>query len=352
MLVGLFLAQVRGVLYGDEVGRYVEALQRTPDLVGAALATVEPVRALARELADAKAVLFLGRHVGYPVALEGALKLKELAYMHAEGFPAGELKHGPIALVEPGLPVVVVVPSPRGRSNLHGKLVSNIQEVRARGARTIVVAEEGDDGRHPVRRPRRAGAGDADAVRAAGDGPAAAGLRLRARAGPGPRRRPTPQPREIGHRRVARAGWLRRTFVSNDLPVYKLDDSTDDRGLSFSLLERQLGLIGALKDVHIASIGQGRIRGNHCDAHHGELITVVFRDRWSRHWDTGAGTPAHRRDFSGVGAVVVAPPLNWSHAVRNDSAADLWIFVGSDRPLDGHDDDPLRRDAIRRIVVE
>jgi glucosamine--fructose-6-phosphate aminotransferase (isomerizing) len=65
--------------------------------------------------------------------------------MHAEGFPAGELKHGPIALVEPGLPVVVVVPSPRGRSHLHGKLVSNIQEVRARGARTIVLAEEGDD---------------------------------------------------------------------------------------------------------------------------------------------------------------------------------------------------------------
>jgi glucosamine--fructose-6-phosphate aminotransferase (isomerizing) len=90
-------------------------------------------------------VLFLGRHVGHPVALEGALKLKELAYMHAEGFAAGELKHGPIALIEEDLPVVVVVPSPRGRSVLHDKIVSNIQEIRARGARTIVIAEEGDE---------------------------------------------------------------------------------------------------------------------------------------------------------------------------------------------------------------
>ncbi|MCK9874875.1 glutamine--fructose-6-phosphate transaminase (isomerizing) [Frankia sp. Ag45/Mut15] len=144
LLVGLYLAQVRGVLYGDEVAAYVERLQRMPELVERTLGRLEPIRELARELADAKAVLFLGRHVGYPVALEGALKLKELAYMHAEGFPAGELKHGPIALIEPGLPVLVVVPSPRGRANLHDKIVSNIQEVRARGARTIVIAEDGD----------------------------------------------------------------------------------------------------------------------------------------------------------------------------------------------------------------
>jgi glucosamine--fructose-6-phosphate aminotransferase (isomerizing) len=103
------------------------------------------VRELARSLADKNTVLFLGRHVGYPVALEGALKLKELAYMHAEGFAAGELKHGPIALIDEDLPVVVVVPSPRGRSLLHDKIVSNIQEIRARGARTIVIAEEGDE---------------------------------------------------------------------------------------------------------------------------------------------------------------------------------------------------------------
>src|ERR1700751_3342563 len=116
-----------------------------PDLVAPVLATAEPVSALARRFAKSQTVLFLGRHVGYPVALEGALKLKELAYMHAEGFAAGELKHGPIALIEAGLPVVVVMPSPKGRAVLHAKLVSNISEIQARGARTIVIAEEGDD---------------------------------------------------------------------------------------------------------------------------------------------------------------------------------------------------------------
>ena len=144
-LLGLYLAQVRGTMYGDEVAAVVSQLAAMPEKVERVLETVEPVRELARSLAGAKAVLFLGRHVGYPVALEGALKLKELAYMHAEGFAAGELKHGPIALIEPGLPVVVTVPSPRARTVLHDKLVSNIQEVRARGARAIVLAEEGDD---------------------------------------------------------------------------------------------------------------------------------------------------------------------------------------------------------------
>ena len=145
LLVGLFLAQVRGYVFGDEIVSIVERLNATPEQVEKTLGTVEPVRALARELKDAKAVLFLGRHVGFPVALEGALKLKELAYMHAEGFAAGELKHGPIALIEPGLPVIIVMPSRQGRSALHGKMLSNIQEIRARGARTIVIAEDGDE---------------------------------------------------------------------------------------------------------------------------------------------------------------------------------------------------------------
>jgi glucosamine--fructose-6-phosphate aminotransferase (isomerizing) len=144
-LVALYLAQVRGTKFGDEISTHVRELAAMPEKVEKVLESAEQVRALARDLVDAKAVLFLGRHVGYPVALEGALKLKELAYMHAEGFAAGELKHGPIALLEAGLPVVVVMPSPRGRSVLHDKLVSNVQEVRARGARTIVIAEEGDD---------------------------------------------------------------------------------------------------------------------------------------------------------------------------------------------------------------
>jgi len=144
-LVALYLAQVRGIKYGDEIKREINQLTAMPEAVEKVLGTVEPVRELARRLAGSSSVLFLGRHVGYPVALEGALKLKELAYMHAEGFAAGELKHGPIALVEEGVPVVVIAPSPRGRSVLHDKIVSNIQEVRARGALTIVIAEEGDE---------------------------------------------------------------------------------------------------------------------------------------------------------------------------------------------------------------
>ncbi len=143
-LVALYLGQVRGVMYGDEVAAVVRELQRAPDLVGQVLAAMGPVRELGRDLVKAPKALFIGRHVGYPVALEGALKLKEIAYMHAEGFAAGELKHGPISLIEQGTPVIVVVPSPRGRDLLHRKVVSNLQEVRARGARTIVIAEDGD----------------------------------------------------------------------------------------------------------------------------------------------------------------------------------------------------------------
>jgi glutamine---fructose-6-phosphate transaminase (isomerizing) len=144
-LVALYLGQVRGTKWGDEINAVVRQLADMPSKVDQVLETMEPVRDLARELSQVTSVFFLGRHVGFPVALEGALKLKEIAYMHAEGFAAGELKHGPIALVEEGVPIFVVVPPPRGRSVLHDKIVSNIQEVRARGARTIVVAEEGDD---------------------------------------------------------------------------------------------------------------------------------------------------------------------------------------------------------------
>jgi len=144
-LLALYLAQIRNGPAASQVGALLAQLNRMPAAVAQVLSQMEPVRAVARELAGERCVLFLGRHVGFPVALEGALKLKELAYMHAEGFAAGELKHGPIALIEDGLPVVVVVP-PRaeGQSVLHDKIVSNIQEIRARGARTIVIAEEGD----------------------------------------------------------------------------------------------------------------------------------------------------------------------------------------------------------------
>ncbi len=144
-LVALYVAQVRGNKFGDEIQAVVRDLSDMPQKIDLVLDTTEAMKALANELKDARSVLFIGRHVGFPVALEGALKLKELAYMHAEGFAAGELKHGPIALLEDGVPVICVVPPPSGRSVLHEKIVSNIQEVRARGARTIVIAEEGDE---------------------------------------------------------------------------------------------------------------------------------------------------------------------------------------------------------------
>ena len=144
-LVGLFLAQVHNTKFADEIASVLQQLDDMPRRIDLVLDTTEHVRAVARELSDATSVLFIGRHVGYPVALEGALKLKELAYMHAEGFAAGELKHGPIALIDQGMPVVVVVPPKTGRDVLHEKIVSNVQEVRARGAKTIVIAEEGDD---------------------------------------------------------------------------------------------------------------------------------------------------------------------------------------------------------------
>lgn len=148
-LLGLYLAQLRGNKYADEITQVLDELRAIPDKIQQVLDRAGRVREIARWMADTQSVLFLGRHVGYPVAMEGALKLKELAYIHAEGFAAGELKHGPIALVEPGQPVFVVVPSPRGRDSLHSKVVSNIQEIRARGARTLVIAEEGDEAVRP-----------------------------------------------------------------------------------------------------------------------------------------------------------------------------------------------------------
>ncbi|KAB1661126.1 glutamine--fructose-6-phosphate transaminase (isomerizing) [Pseudoclavibacter sp. CFCC 13796] len=141
---GLHLAAVRGTLTGDEVAEITEQLAQLQPAIAEAVEASKEIPNLAHWMADTRSVLFLGRHVDYPVALEGALKLKELAYIHAEGFAAGELKHGPIALIEPGLPVFVVVPSPRESPLLHAKVISNIQEIRARGARVLAIAEKGD----------------------------------------------------------------------------------------------------------------------------------------------------------------------------------------------------------------
>ncbi len=144
-LLGLYLAQLRGGSHADQAQAVMRELAGIPAKVETLLGQMDRVREIARFMADTRSVLFLGRHVGYPIALEGALKLKEIAYIHAEGFAAGELKHGPIALIEPGQPVFIVVPSPSTPYHLHDKVVSNIQEIRARGARTLVIAEDGDE---------------------------------------------------------------------------------------------------------------------------------------------------------------------------------------------------------------
>jgi glucosamine--fructose-6-phosphate aminotransferase (isomerizing) len=143
-LLGIAIAQANGKGDAAVLSRAVHDLEATPALLETVLTHGEHIRTLAKWMADTQAVLILGRHVGFPIALEGALKLKELAYIHAEGFAAGELKHGPIALIEPGQVVFVIVPSPRDPQSLHAKVVSNIQEIRARGARVIAIAEQGD----------------------------------------------------------------------------------------------------------------------------------------------------------------------------------------------------------------
>ncbi len=202
-LVGLALAQARGTKYPDEVEREYRDLEAMPDLVARVLDTVgagaragPPVRASRRRCCSSAATSAI------PVALEGALKLKELAYMHAEGFAAGELKHGPIALIEDGLPVIVVMPSPKNAATLHAKLLSNIREIQARGAITIVIAEEGDDTVRPVRRSPDRNTRGVNAFPAAAVDDPAAGVRRRRRAGPRLRRRQAPQPGQVRHRRV------------------------------------------------------------------------------------------------------------------------------------------------------
>ena len=143
-LLGLLLAQLRNSMPASERQDLGQELLKMPARVQQVIDGLAQARQLGKEFSDAKSVLFLGRNVGFPIAMEGALKLKELAYIHAEGFAAGELKHGPIALIDQGQPVIVIVPSPREADTLHPKVISNIQEIRARGAKVIAVAEEGD----------------------------------------------------------------------------------------------------------------------------------------------------------------------------------------------------------------
>jgi glucosamine--fructose-6-phosphate aminotransferase (isomerizing) len=140
-LVALYLAQIRGSMYPMEIGDLVATMRELPEQVGSTLLLDAQVRAVAEEIHQVRDVLFIGRHTGFPAALEGALKLKELSYVHAEGYAAGELKHGAIALVEQGVPVVAVATE----CHVYPKMLSNIQEVRARGALVIAVASEGDE---------------------------------------------------------------------------------------------------------------------------------------------------------------------------------------------------------------
>lgn len=138
-LIGLHLGRIRGTISAELISEIESELSELPAKVEQILETVEPLRELTRKFSNSNSMLFLGRHVGFPTALEGALKLKELAYMHAEGFAGGELKHGPIALIEAGTPVVAIMPA--AGSLLAEKMASNIQEVKARGAVVIAIAD-------------------------------------------------------------------------------------------------------------------------------------------------------------------------------------------------------------------
>ena len=152
-VIALYLAQNNKSLSDSQVAKLITELLALPNRVEEILETVEPLREMTRGFKDATSVLFLGRNVGYPAALEGALKLKELAYMHAEGFAGGELKHGPIALIEEGSAVIAILPP--SSSAISEKMLSNIQEVRARGANVIAIADASTslDLKHIIRIP-------------------------------------------------------------------------------------------------------------------------------------------------------------------------------------------------------
>jgi glucosamine--fructose-6-phosphate aminotransferase (isomerizing) len=140
-LLALKLGRLRGSLSASACRELLASLARLPHLMERALDDEPRVEELARSVAKAADFLYLGRGINYPIALEGALKLKEISYVHAEGYPAGEMKHGPIALIDEALPVVALCPAGR----VYEKMLSNVQEVKARGGRVIAVASAGDD---------------------------------------------------------------------------------------------------------------------------------------------------------------------------------------------------------------
>ena len=137
--------------------------------------------------------------------------------------------------------------------------------------------------------------------------------------------------------------------MPTDVIITQLSESTDERGLSFSLTAENIGEL-IVKDVHIAAVRPGCVRGNHFHSKKSELITVVYRDEWSLHWDMGPGTSAHHRSFRGCGAVSIHVPLLWSHAIRNDGKSELWLFnatdMSFDRSLVGADQDAHARRGV------
>jgi glucosamine--fructose-6-phosphate aminotransferase (isomerizing) len=140
-LFALYLAQERGSMEPEKIAETIAAIRRLPDQIDEVLAIQGEVQRAAKRYADARDFIFIGRGVGMAVAMEGALKLKEISYIHAEGYAAGELKHGAIALIEPGVPVVAVLTG----QTLYDKMLANVEEVRARGADTLLVAPQGDE---------------------------------------------------------------------------------------------------------------------------------------------------------------------------------------------------------------
>jgi glucosamine--fructose-6-phosphate aminotransferase (isomerizing) len=140
-LLALYLAQARGTLSETEIRRHIEELLQIPQTIEQAIKASAATEKVAERFYNRTDFLFLGRGINYPIALEGALKLKEISYLHAEGYPAGEMKHGPIALIEDGLPVVALVP--QGPS--HDKILSNVQEAKARGGRVLAIGAEEDE---------------------------------------------------------------------------------------------------------------------------------------------------------------------------------------------------------------
>jgi glucosamine--fructose-6-phosphate aminotransferase (isomerizing) len=140
-LLGLYLGQARGVLAPAESQRYVSDLARLPDLVGQVLDNGHEYEDLAAQFFRRRHFLYLGRGINYPIALEGALKLKEISYIHAEGYPAGEMKHGPIALIDEDMPVMAIVT----RDSVYDKMVSQVEQVKARDGIVVALATEGDE---------------------------------------------------------------------------------------------------------------------------------------------------------------------------------------------------------------